>query len=55
MLDSRLHDTQAEETATGHERWSAERCLSELARHVALAREFIAAIEAELRTGGLRA
>lgn len=51
MLDYRLHGTQAEEIEVGQERWSAERCVSELARIVALAREFIAAIEAELRTG----
>jgi hypothetical protein len=54
MLDYHLHGTHAEEHETGYERWSAERCLSELACVVALARAFIAAIEAELRIGALR-
>ena len=51
MRDDRLHGTHAEEHEMDYERWSTERCASELARKVVLARKFIAAIEAELRTG----
>jgi hypothetical protein len=50
MLDYHLHGTHAAEHETGHERWSTERCVSDLACMVARARAFITTIEAELRT-----